>query len=100
MANKLNAGLIGAICGVTASLLSHFLCNPLETNSQIKVFQREGKPNAMRIYRFGADQVLGEDPKSKGTYIPFSKYLETIKDPPERKIEEGEIEKAVNWYKD
>lgn len=89
---------MGAVSIGGALLYVDYKYPPIDGSDEIKVFQRQGKPNLMRLYRTGADVILAENPESKGTYIICSEYLKTIKHPAERKIEEGEIEKTIGWY--
>ena len=87
----------GALLGIglTATLV---LSNSSDITNA-RTFQREeNKQKIIRAYRRGADGVLVEDSASSGNYIRLDKYLQSISDRSDKKIEEEKIKKIVNWY--
>lgn len=101
--DKANAGFLGGMIGLFIVIVTGTYAiygkSPIAGGDEIRIYQREqGKPNAMRLYRTGADGILVEDPKDKRKYIALDKYLETIQDEADRNVEKAEIEKIVEWY--
>lgn len=77
--------------------LSIFVLPPVVDD--IKVFQEEGKPNVMRLYKPGMDEIFVENPEKQGEYIGSNTYLvKNIKDKADRGVEEARIKKLVKWY--
>lgn len=91
------AGLAGLLAGMSIMLVADMAFPPLDIN-RIKVFQRENKPEVMRLCRNGRDGVYVADSNNKQEYIKQDQYLATIENPADREIEKALIRKTVGWY--
>ncbi len=67
---------------------------------KIEIYNRENKPNVMRVFRPGRDGILMENPDESGIYdLSLRRYLrKTIEDKAERKIERINIKKLAGFY--
>jgi len=53
----------------------------------------------MRLYRVGSDDILVDDMTNRGNYITLERYLTTIPEEADKRIEKESIKKVVDWYK-
>ena len=68
---------------------------------KVEVFpQGVNTPAVSRVYRdVGRDSIVVQNSESPNIYdVRISEYLRGIKNPSDRKIIEGQIEKVVRWY--
>lgn len=93
---KITVGACGFLLGAVGMLVIESLQAP-NINSA-RIFQREGKPNAMRLYRDNASNGILVQENNSGKYMLLSNYLSTIQNKADRGIEEAEIKKVVEWY--
>ena len=95
--------LMGAIGGIGLTVFSQNLNSPTKV---ARVIEKDGLPKLMKVdNHIVADQILIEDPKASGNYIPLKQYLEryhneNIRNSQEEMIKDlasqGEYKK---WYK-
>ena len=64
---------------------------------KVKLFERENKPDVIRIYKVGMDSIRVEG-TAEGDFYSLETYLKTIPDKPERALEEVEIKALIKWY--
>lgn len=88
---------LGGLMGiVTGTAIQQSWGNPFST---AEIFQREeGERTVMRLYRranISEHDILFVEADNPQLYTSLSQYLETIKDPYERRIEQAKIERVV-----
>ncbi|MEK6875497.1 MAG: hypothetical protein AABX30_02335 [Nanoarchaeota archaeon] len=66
--------------------------------NKAKTFKYEEGRSIIRTYQpLKRDQIFIEGQTNSGEYINIKKYLDSIKDARDRKLEEAKIEKLVEW---
>jgi len=85
--------LMGAIGGIGLTVFSQNLNSPTKV---ARVIEKDGLPKLMKVdNHIVADQILIEDPKASGNYIPLKQYLERYHNENIRNSEEEGIKYAI-----
>lgn len=92
-------GIAGIILGVS---LGSVTCRGLQSSKAIdsaKTYRREGKPEVIKImYNSTSTKDLLVKDAKEDKYVTLDKYLESIPNEADKKVEEAEIKKAADWY--
>ena len=88
-------GLVGMIAGGGLIIGLDHISSPTEGAISI---EEEGVPGITKVYNYAAaDQILVEDPKWPGDYLPLSEYLKRdFENKYERNLERAKIKLAVS----
>jgi len=63
---------------------------------KIKTYERKNKPDVIRVYKTGVDDIYVEDSDNSRNYVPIDKYLEGITNKIERDREFEEIKEVCD----